>query len=102
VDNDEIARMLDAYAALLDLARAAHWSVGACRRAAELIRETPAPVEELDRSGRARELRRLCAASAVRAARPRHMRLAVTTARRGWATAGDVLNTQPLAEILKR
>jgi DNA polymerase (family X) len=57
VDNAEIARTLDAYAALLDLAGAAHWSVRAYRRAADLIRSTPAPVEELVRSGRARELR---------------------------------------------
>jgi hypothetical protein len=28
------------------------------------------------------------------------MRLAVHTARRGWATAVDVVNTRPLAEIL--
>jgi DNA polymerase (family X) len=57
VDNDEIARTLDAYAALLDLAGAATWSVRAYRRAADLIRTTPAPVEELVRSGRVRELR---------------------------------------------
>jgi DNA polymerase (family X) len=57
VDNAEIARTLDAYAALLDLAGAAHWSVRAYRRAAELIRATPAPVEQLVRSGRVRELR---------------------------------------------
>jgi DNA polymerase (family 10) len=30
-----------------------------------------------------------------------NMRLAVTTARRGWAAAADVLNTRPLAEILR-
>jgi DNA polymerase (family 10) len=29
-----------------------------------------------------------------------NMRLSVTTARRGWATAADVLNTRPLVEIL--
>jgi hypothetical protein len=29
------------------------------------------------------------------------MQLAVTTARRGRATAADVLNTRPLAEILR-
>jgi DNA polymerase (family X) len=29
-----------------------------------------------------------------------NMRNAVATARRGWATAADVLNTRPLAEIL--
>jgi DNA polymerase (family X) len=57
VDNAEIAGTLDAYAALLDLAGAAHWSVRAYRRAADLIRATPAPVEELVRGGRARELR---------------------------------------------
>jgi DNA polymerase (family X) len=57
VDNAEIARTLDAYAALLDLAGAAHWSVRAYRRAADLVRATPAPVEQLVRSGRARELR---------------------------------------------
>jgi DNA polymerase (family 10) len=57
VDNAEIARTLDAYAALLDLAGAATWSVRAYRRAADLIRSTPAPVEELVGSGRVRELR---------------------------------------------
>jgi DNA polymerase (family X) len=29
-----------------------------------------------------------------------NMELAVATARRGWATAADVLNTRPLAEVL--
>jgi DNA polymerase (family X) len=29
-----------------------------------------------------------------------NMRLAVATARRGWATAADVLNTRPVSEIL--
>jgi DNA polymerase (family X) len=57
VDNAEIARTLDAYAALLDLAGAATWSGRAYRRAADLIRSTPAPVEELVRSGRVRDLR---------------------------------------------
>jgi DNA polymerase (family X) len=57
MDNAEIARTLDAYAALLDLSGAAHWSVRAYRRAADLIRATPAPVEQLVREGRARELR---------------------------------------------
>lgn len=68
MDNAEIAPTLDAYAAPLDLAGAAHWSVRAYRRAADLIRAPPAPVEQLARSGRARELcgigpgieRRLC------------------------------------------
>jgi DNA polymerase (family X) len=31
-----------------------------------------------------------------------NMRLAVATARRGWATADDILNTRPLPEILRR
>jgi DNA polymerase (family X) len=31
-----------------------------------------------------------------------NMRLAVGTARRGWATASDVLNTQPLSRVLRR
>ncbi|HET8751864.1 MAG TPA: PHP domain-containing protein [Gaiellaceae bacterium] len=57
MDNAEIAGTLDAYAALLDLSGATNWSVRAYRRAAELIRATPAPVEQLVRSGRVRELR---------------------------------------------
>jgi DNA polymerase (family 10) len=57
VDNAEIAQTLDAYAALLDLAGAGHYSVRAYRRAAELVRETRAPVEDLVRTGRVRELR---------------------------------------------
>jgi DNA polymerase (family 10) len=57
VNNAEIAQTLDAYAALLDLAGAGHYTVRAYRRAAELIRETRAPVAELVRAGRARELR---------------------------------------------
>ena len=31
-----------------------------------------------------------------------NMRLAVHTARRGWATAADVVNTRPLSEVLGR
>jgi DNA polymerase (family X) len=31
-----------------------------------------------------------------------NMRLAVGTARRGWATAPDVLNTRPLSLLLRR
>jgi hypothetical protein len=30
------------------------------------------------------------------------MELAVRTARRGWATAGDLLNTRPLDQLLRR
>jgi DNA polymerase (family X) len=55
--NAKIAATLDAYAVLLDLAGAGHYTVRAYRRAAELIRETRAPVAELARAGRARDLR---------------------------------------------
>jgi len=55
--NAAIAEQLEALAALLDLAGASYYSVRAYRRAAELIRSTPAPVAELVRSGRVRELR---------------------------------------------
>lgn len=57
LDNAEIAERLEALAALLDLAGANYYSVRAYRRAAELIRATPAPVAELVRTGRVRELR---------------------------------------------
>jgi hypothetical protein len=30
------------------------------------------------------------------------MRLAIATARRGWATATNIVNTHPLSEIAKR
>jgi DNA polymerase (family X) len=56
-DNASIAERLEAFAALLDLAGASNYSVRAYRRAAELIRSTPARVAELVREGRARELR---------------------------------------------
>jgi DNA polymerase (family X) len=56
-DNAEIARQLDAFATLLELAEAEPYSARAYRRAAELIRSTPAPVAKLVRQGRARELR---------------------------------------------
>src|SRR5947199_9306289 len=55
--NGEIAQTLEAYAALLDLAGAGHYTVRAYRRGAELIRETRAPVAALLLAGRARELR---------------------------------------------
>jgi DNA polymerase (family 10) len=55
--NDEIAQTLEAYAALLDLAGASRYSTRAYRRAADLVRQTPAPVADLVRQGRARELR---------------------------------------------
>lgn len=55
-DNATIAERLDAMAALLELAGAGTYSVRAYRRAAELIRATPAPVAQLVRERRAREL----------------------------------------------
>ena len=57
MDNDAIAARLDEYAALLELAGAGHYTHRAYRRAAELIRSTPAPVDDLVRAGRVRELR---------------------------------------------
>src|SRR5437763_6341623 len=57
MDNAQIAARLDEYAALLELAGAGYYSHRAYRRAAELIRATPAPVADLVRSGRVRELR---------------------------------------------
>jgi DNA polymerase (family X) len=56
-DNAEIARQLDAFASLLELADAGPYTARAYRRAADLIRSTPAPVAELVREGRVRELR---------------------------------------------
>ena len=56
-DNAEIARRLDAFATLLELADAEPYSARAYRRAADLIRATPVPVAQLVREGRARELR---------------------------------------------
>jgi DNA polymerase (family 10) len=56
VDNNAIADRLDAFASLLDLAGASVYTARAYRRAAELIRSTPAPVEALVRAGRVREL----------------------------------------------
>ncbi|HEY0416571.1 MAG TPA: PHP domain-containing protein [Gaiellaceae bacterium] len=55
--NIAIAERLESLASLLDLNGASYYSVRAYRRAAELIRTTPAPVAELVRQGRARELR---------------------------------------------
>ena len=55
--NDAIADRLLAYSALLDLADASPYAARAYRRAAEIVRTTPAPVAELVRSGRVRELR---------------------------------------------
>jgi DNA polymerase (family 10) len=57
LDNAAIAERLEAFATLLDLAGAGYYSARAYRRAAELIRTTKAPVAELVRAGRVRELR---------------------------------------------
>jgi DNA polymerase (family 10) len=56
-DNAEYAAKLDAFATLLELAGANSYSVRAYRRAADIVRESPAPVGDLVRSGRIRELR---------------------------------------------
>ena len=57
MENAEIAAQLEAFAALLELNGAGYYTARAYRRAAELIRETRAPVEQLVLEGRARELR---------------------------------------------
>ena len=57
MENAALAERLEELATLLDLAGASTYSVRAYRRAAELIRATPAPVAELVRQGRVRELR---------------------------------------------
>jgi DNA polymerase (family 10) len=56
VDNAALAERLEAFAALLDLNGSGHYTVRAYRRAAELIRATPADVAALVRQGRAQEL----------------------------------------------
>jgi DNA polymerase (family X) len=57
VDNRRIADRLDAFASLLELAEANPYTARAYRRAAETIGATRAPVAELVRAGRVRELR---------------------------------------------
>src|SRR5256885_1821034 len=57
LDNAGIGDQLERFAALLDLSGASYYSVRAYRRAAELLRSTPASVSELVASGRVRELR---------------------------------------------
>jgi DNA polymerase (family X) len=57
LDNRGIAERLEAFAVLLDLSGANPYSARAYRRAAELIRATKAPVLDLVRAGRVRELR---------------------------------------------
>ena len=57
LDNAEIADRLESLASVLDLAGASYYTARAYRRAAELIRETKAPIAELVLAGRVRELR---------------------------------------------
>ena len=57
LNNAEIADRLKTLASVLDLAGANVYTARAYRRAAELIRETKAPIAELVRAGRVRELR---------------------------------------------
>jgi DNA polymerase (family X) len=55
--NRWVAERLEAFAVLLELAGANPYSARAYRRAAELVRATKAPVLDLVREGRVRELR---------------------------------------------
>jgi DNA polymerase (family 10) len=55
--NEAIADRLAAFAALLDLADSNPYAARAYRRAADVIRTTPAPVATLVREGRVRDLR---------------------------------------------
>jgi DNA polymerase (family X) len=57
VSNEEIADQLALYAALLELAEANTYAVRTYRRAAEMIRSSPADFGALVHAGRARELR---------------------------------------------
>ncbi len=57
MDNAQIADRLEALAALLELAEANPYTVRAYRRAAETVRGAPAPVADLVRARRVRELR---------------------------------------------
>src|SRR5438874_9951193 len=57
LDNAAIAERLEAFATLLDLSGAGHYTARAYRRAAETIRETRAPIAELVAAGRVQELR---------------------------------------------
>ena len=57
MSNQAIAERLDAFAGLLELAGSGFYTSRAYRRAAETIRDTLAPAEELIRADRIRELR---------------------------------------------
>jgi DNA polymerase (family 10) len=66
LDNATIAERLEAFAALLDLSGAGHYSSRAYRRAAETIRESKAPIAELVAAGRVQELRGIGSGIAAR------------------------------------
>src|SRR6059058_521549 len=66
LDNATIAERLEAFAALLDLSGAGHYTSRAYRRAAETIRETKAPIAELVAAGRVQELRGIGSGIAAR------------------------------------
>ncbi len=55
--NAEIADRLESLAGLLDITESSPYASRAYRRAAETIRETPASIDELVRTGRVRDLR---------------------------------------------
>jgi DNA polymerase (family 10) len=57
ISNAEVADRLESFGSLLDLSGAQPYASRAYRRAAEMIRETKAPIADLVRAGRARELR---------------------------------------------
>ena len=57
LSNAAIAEQLEAFAVLLDLSGAGHYTSRAYRRAAETIRETKAPIAELVAAGRVQDLR---------------------------------------------
>ena len=56
MDNATLADRLDAFAAMLDLNGSSHYTVRAYRRAADMIRSTPADVAALVGEGRVRDL----------------------------------------------
>ncbi|CAN5202605.1 hypothetical protein BH18ACT12_BH18ACT12_11170 [soil metagenome] len=65
-ENAEIAKQLEAFAALLDLSGSGYYTSRAYRRAAETIRETKAPIAELVAAGRVQDLRGIGAGIAGR------------------------------------
>src|SRR2546421_5491850 len=55
--NARLAERLDAFASLLEISGASYYTARAYRRAAELIRATPASIVDLVHAGRVTELR---------------------------------------------